>query len=78
MNTRTAEYEAALRFVAHPRLDFTAERFQRVLRVGFVKRDALLIALEDDGVVKRRPNGRYNGHASRARWLLITEVPRES
>lgn len=51
-------YDAATRFLSG-RNEFSARRFQQVLRVGFVMRDRLLIELESNGRIKRLPGGRY-------------------
>jgi hypothetical protein len=57
METNDPLYTEAVEFAA-ARVGFTRDRFQRVLRVGFVKRDQLLLLLEDNGVVKRASNDR--------------------
>lgn len=43
---------------AEARVGFTRRRFQEVLRVGFVKRDYLLLQLLDHGVIKHASNDR--------------------
>lgn len=50
-----ALYADALEFTKS-RVGFSRERFQRVMRVGFVKRDVLLLNLLDAGVIRRASN----------------------
>lgn len=45
------------------RVGFSRERFQRVMRVGFVKRDSLLLELVDAGVIRPASNDRD--------WFLV-------
>lgn len=63
-------YDQAVEFT-RTRVGFSRGWFQRVMRVGFVKRDALLLDLEDAGVLRRASNDRdyflvvaNNGEAS--------------